>query len=170
MAVRGDVQSAHGSALHVGRPYGDCGAASYRGRNGSSRSSGLQNAAPNARTGGVVLSVGITEIAERLGLAVLRQAATKSDVGAVDPNGDIVTGVAGAGGKIQAGQSWARLLVRPSHWRQKVRLCCAATIPLRGKLVRQRIGAPVAIPARSASIPPILSDARESPPPARPAG
>ena len=47
-----------------------------------------------------MLSVGITEIAERLGLAVLDQAATKSDVGAVDPNGDIVTGVAGAGGKI----------------------------------------------------------------------
>ena len=44
-----------------------------------------------------MLSVGITEIAERLGLAVLDQAATKSDVGAVDPNGDIVTGVAGAG-------------------------------------------------------------------------
>ena len=46
-----------------------------------------------------MLSVGITEIAERLGLAVLDQAATKSDVGAVDPNGDIVTGVAGAGVK-----------------------------------------------------------------------
>ena len=45
----------------------------------------------------VVLSVGITEIAERLGLAVLDQAATKSDVGAVDPNGDIVTGVPGPG-------------------------------------------------------------------------
>ena len=34
------------------------------------------------------------------GLAVLDQAATKSDVGAVDPNGDIVTGVAGAEVKI----------------------------------------------------------------------
>ena len=46
-----------------------------------------------------MLSVGITGIAERLGLAVLDRAATKSDVGAVDPNGDIVTGVAGAGVK-----------------------------------------------------------------------
>ena len=50
-----------------------------------------------------MLSVGITEIAERLGLAVLDQAATKSDVGAVDPNGDIVTGVAGAGVKYLSG-------------------------------------------------------------------
>ena len=34
-----------------------------------------------------------------LALLSFDQAATKSDVGAVDPNGDIVTGVAGAGVK-----------------------------------------------------------------------
>ena len=74
---------------------------------------GLGNAAPNARAdAGVVLSVGITEIAERLGLAVLDQAATKSDVGAVDPNGDIVTG--GAGVKYLERAKVGRLLVRPA--------------------------------------------------------
>ena len=87
-----------------------------------------------------MLSVGITEIAERLGLAVLDQAATKSDVGAVDPNGDIVTGVAGAGVKYLSGPKLSAVAGSTQPLAAKVRLCCAATIPLRGKLVRQRIG------------------------------
>ena len=76
-----------------------------------------------------MLSVGITEIAERLGLAVLDQAATKSDVGAVDPNGDIVTGVAGAGVKYLERAKVGRGVAGSTQpLAAKVRLCCA-TIP-----------------------------------------
>ena len=88
-----------------------------------------------------MLSVGITEIAERLGnLLSLDQAATKSDVGAVDPNGDIVTGVAGAGVKYLERAKVGRGCWFGQPLAAKVELCCAATILLRGKLVRQRIG------------------------------
>ena len=77
-----------------------------------------------------MLSVGITEIAERLGLAVLDQAATKSDVGAVDPNGDIVTGVAGAGVKyLERAKVGRGCWFDPAIGGAKVRLRCAATIP-----------------------------------------
>ena len=73
--------------------------------------------------------------------AVLDQAATKSDVGAVDPNGDIVTlGVAGAGVKYLSGPKLSAVAGSTQPLAAKVRLCCAATILLRGKLVRQRIG------------------------------
>ena len=131
---------------------------------------GLGNAAPNARAD-AALSVGITEIAERLGLAVLDQAATKSDVGAVDPNGDIVTGVAGAGVKYLSGPKLgAGLLVWTQPLAAKVRLLRRNQPLLRGKLVRQRIG--ISRNPRRMQRPyrPSCPDARESPPPARPAG
>ena len=77
-----------------------------------------------------MLSVGITEIAERLGLAGPDQAATKSDVGAVDPNGDIVTGVAfGAGVKLPERAKLGAVAGSTQPLAAKVRLCCAANHP-----------------------------------------
>ena len=71
---------------------------------------------------------------ERLGLAVLDQAATKSDVGAVDPNGDIVTGVAGAGVKYLERAKVGRGCWFDPAIGGESQAVLRRTIPLRGKL------------------------------------
>ena len=93
-----------------------------------------------------------------LALPVLDQAATKSDVGAVDPNGDIVTGVAGAGVKyLERAKVGRGCWFDPAIGGESQAVLRRNHPLLRGKLVRQRIGISRNPAACSASIPPILS-------------
>ena len=86
-----------------------------------------------------MLGVGITGAESDLALLSLIRH-QKLDVGAVDPNGDIVTGVAGAGVNTLSGPKLGA--VAGSTQPLAAKSGCVAPQPslLRGKLVRQRIG------------------------------
>ena len=78
-----------------------------------------------------MLSVGITEIAERLGLAVLDQAATKKAMSVPSIPTVILSLVAGAGVKyLERAKVGRGLLVRPSHWRRKSQAVLRRNQPL----------------------------------------